>query len=80
MMRCAPAMRAPSMQHSPTAPRPITATTSPGRTPAVLMAAPTPVCTAQPNMAASTIGTELSIFTSEERATTAYSAKHEMPE
>jgi hypothetical protein len=53
---------------------------SPGRTPAVLTAAPTPVCTAQPNIAASMSGTAGSIFTSDERAITAYSAKQEMPE
>ncbi len=72
--------RAQHAAESPTPPRPMTATTSPGRTCAVLTAAPTPVCTAQPNMAASVSGTLGSIFTSEERATTAYSAKQEMPE
>ena len=80
MIFCAPATRAPSMHERPTPPSPITATTSPGRTPAVLIAAPTPVCTAQPNIAASSSGTLGSILTSEERAMTAYSAKQETPE
>ena len=46
------ATRHPWMMLRPTPPQPMTATRSPGRTPAVWMAAPTPVVTAQPTSAA----------------------------
>ena len=58
----------------PTPPRPTTATVLPGRTCAVLITAPTPVTTAQPNRAAMSSGRVLSITTTEPRSTTAYSA------
>ena len=52
----APAATAPSRAARPTPPSPNTATLSPGRTPAVLKTAPTPVSTAQPNSAAISAG------------------------
>jgi hypothetical protein len=46
---------------------------------AVFSTAPTPVKTAQPNSAASSNGNSGSIFTSDRRDTTAYSANAEQP-
>ena len=53
MMVVAPAIAAAWITLSPTPPHPITATRSPGRTPAVLKTAPKPVITAQPISASS---------------------------
>jgi len=47
---------------------------------AVLMTAPTPVMTAQPNNAASASGMSLSMTTTLPRSTTAYSAMQDSPE
>jgi hypothetical protein len=80
MIRPAPATIAPSRHDRPTPPSPTTATVSPAFTSAVFTAAPTPVTTAQPNSAASCIGTSAGIFCTELRGTTAYSAKHDSPE
>ena len=52
----APAIAAAWTTLSPTPPQPITATRSPGRTPAVLNTAPKPVITAQPISASSPSG------------------------
>ena len=57
MSRAAPAMTDPSTELSPTAPQPMTATASPGCTRALRRAAPTPVGTAQPSIAATGKGT-----------------------
>src|SRR3954465_16015669 len=73
------AATAPSSAARPTPPSPITATLEPAWTRAVLMTAPTPVITAQPNRAASSSGSSRSIFTSERRDTTEYSANAEQP-
>ena len=59
----APATLAPSTALKPTPPRPTTATDWPGSIFAVLIAAPTPVSTAQPNNAARSSGRSGSIFT-----------------
>ena len=75
----APATCAPNSALSPTPPRPTTATRAPGNTCAVLSAAPTPVSTAQPNSAASSNGRLRSIFTTEPRFTTQYSANADTP-
>ena len=74
MMRAAPAMRAPWTTESPTPPQPQTATVEPGRTAAVLTAAPTPVVTPQPMRAADWNGTSFAIATTLIEGTTAYSA------
>lgn len=55
-IRAAPDSRAPSMTLSPTPPSPTTATVSPRRTCAVLIAAPAPVMTPRPRTAARGIG------------------------
>ena len=65
MMRDAPAMRAPWMTAVPTPPQPRTATVEPGRTSAVLSAAPTPVVTPQPISESCSAGTSVSTLTSE---------------
>ena len=59
---------------SPTPPQPQTATVEPGRTAAVLTAAPTPVVTPQPMRAADSKGTSFAIGTTLMAGTTAYSA------
>ena len=79
MIRLAPAARAPSTAARPVPPRPMTATTAPGRTRAVLTTAPMPVITAHPNSAAWSRGMSGSMRTSERVLETAYSAKHETP-
>jgi hypothetical protein len=56
MMRAAPARAAPWMTLRPTPPQPQTATTSPGCTLAVLIAAPTPVMTPHPTRQARSSG------------------------
>ncbi len=56
MIREAPEMRAPCTTLRPTPPQPMTATVSVGRTPATLNAAPRPVTTAQPRIAARCAG------------------------
>ena len=55
----APTATAAISAERPTPPQPITATRSPGRTPAVFQTAPTPVVTAQPTSAATSNGTSL---------------------
>ena len=72
MMRCAPAMRAASMQLNRRR-RADEATTSPGRTPRCDRGADPPVLNSAAEPGRIDNGTDLSIFTSEERATTAYS-------
>ena len=67
-------MRAPWTTESPTPPQPHTATVEPGRTAAVLIAAPTPVVTPQPMRAAAWNGTSFAIGTTLIEGTTAYSA------
>ncbi len=61
-MVAAPAMRAPWMTEMPTPPQPNTTTEEPGVTLAVLMAAPTPVMTAQPTREATSKGMSSSIL------------------
>ena len=74
---CAPATTAPSSALMPTPPQPITATRSPGRTPAVRQTAPVPVATAQPASAATSNGTPSGIGMQHAAGTTARSAKVE---
>ena len=71
----APLRRAPWITLSPTPPQPITTTVSPGRTLAVLMAAPTPVTTAQPSTAARSSGISRGITATEFSCTSTCSAK-----
>ena len=73
----APAILAPWITLSPTAPHPITTTDSPGRTPAVFATAPTPVITAQPRSAACSMGTVGSILIAVFAGTIACSANDE---
>jgi hypothetical protein len=73
----APAATAPITAESPVPPVPITATRSPGRTPAVRQTAPTPLVTAQPSSAATSNGTSEGIWTHDRAGTTARSAKVE---
>ena len=77
MIRAAPDTMAASREFSPTPPRPTTATVAPGGTLAVLMTAPAPVITPQPNSAASSIEISSPIGMTALRGTTAYSAKQE---
>ena len=80
MIFSAPASLAPSNPFKPTPPNPTHATVSPARMRAVFSTAPTPVITAQPNIAASAKGRSLSTLTAVPRSTTAYSAKQETPD
>ena len=66
---------APMMTLSPTPPQPTTATVLPGSTLALKMAAPTPVRTQQPIMAAISMGIGEVMGTQPFSGTTAYSAK-----
>ena len=66
---------APSTALNPTPPQPITATRSPGLTPAVFHTAPTPVDTAHPTSAATSNGTLSGIGITHCSGTTAASAK-----
>src|ERR1700759_2367111 len=66
----APATFAPITALNPTPPSPNTTTDSPGETFAVLITAPTPVKTAQPNNAAVSSGNARSITTSDSAAQT----------
>jgi hypothetical protein len=75
MMRPAPASFAPIMTLRPAPPAPKTATLLPGRTRAVLSAAPTPVVTAQPMSAATVRGMSLPSTTQHASGTTVWSAK-----
>jgi hypothetical protein len=68
----APAFTAPCSAAIPTPPRPMTATSSPGRTAAALVAEPQPVVTPQLTTAAASKGIAGSIFTTEVRCTTKY--------
>ena len=61
-MLAAPQTRAPWITLMPTPPQPKTTTVEPGSTLAVLMAAPTPVMTAQPISEATSKGTSSSIL------------------
>ena len=72
-------MRAASTAARPTPPSPITATLRPRGIAAVLMTAPTPVITAQPNKAASANGSSGSTRTRDRRDSVAYSAKPDTP-
>src|SRR5207253_9446700 len=76
----APTAAAARMAERPTPPQPITATRSPGRTPAVRQTAPTPVVTAQPTRPATSKGTSLGIGTHERSGSTQASANDEMNE
>jgi hypothetical protein len=73
--RAAPAMTEPRIALSPTAPQPMTATSSPGDTRALRRAAPTPVGTAQPSIAATGNGTSEGSRSSARAGSTVYSAK-----
>src|SRR5690606_5511699 len=75
----APTALAASSDEKPTPPSPTTATLVPASTFAVLITAPAPVMTAQPNSAASSQGSVGSIFTADRRETTVYSAKAAQP-
>ena len=75
MMSCAPASAAPWITLSPTPPHPITATLAPGRTLAVLIAAPIPVIVPQPTKQARSSGTSSRILIAQLSGTTASSAK-----
>ena len=66
----APTATAPMKAESPTPPHPITATRSPGRTPAVRQTAPTPVVTAQPTRACDLEGHVAGIGTQQRSGTT----------
>ncbi len=76
----APTAAAAITAESPTPPQPITATRSPGRTPAVRQTAPMPVVTAQPTSPATSNGTSAGIFTHERSGSTQASANEEMNE
>jgi hypothetical protein len=80
--RITPALTAAaaSTAESPTPPQPITATRSPGRTPAVRQTAPTPVVTAQPTSPATSKGTSRGIGMHERSGSTVASANDEMKE
>ena len=71
IIRSAPANFAPWIMLRPTPPQPITATVLPGCTPAVLIAAPTPVVTPQPTSDACGNGMSGSICTAATSGTTA---------
>ncbi len=73
----APTATAAISAESPTPPQPMTATRSPGRTPAVFQTAPTPVVTAQPTRLATSKGTSFGIGTQARSGTTVASAKVE---
>jgi hypothetical protein len=67
-----PEFTTPCSAATPTPPRPMTTTSSPGRTSAALVAEPQPVVTPQLTRAAASNGIALSILTSEVRCTTRY--------
>ncbi len=73
----APTATAAISAERPTPPQPITATRSPGRTPAVFQTAPTPVVTAQPTRLATSNGTSFGIGTHDRSGTTHASANVE---
>jgi len=77
MIREAPARRAAAITCIPTPPQPITHTVSPIFTPAAFRTAPTPVTTAHPRSAASTIGSSGGIGTALAAGTTHASAKQD---
>jgi hypothetical protein len=70
----APAITAPCNAATPTPPTPTTATSSPGRTSADLVADPNPVVTPQLSRHATSNGISGSILTTELRCTTRYGA------
>jgi len=72
-------MRAPWIALIPTPPAPNTTTDDPGRTLAVLIAAPAPVITPQPMSAATSSGMSLSILIDACCGTIVYSAKVPAP-
>ena len=74
MICFAPAIRHPWTTERPTPPQPNTATVAPGRTAAVLIAAPTPVVTPHPTRAAALRSTSFSMGTTQIAGTTACSA------
>ena len=78
-MRAAPAIAAPWTMEMPIPPEPMIRTWSPGCTPAVLIAAPTPVCTAQPITQATSSGTSTGMATAPEAATMTSSAQAPRP-
>ncbi len=80
MMTAAPAIRAPWITDWPTPPQPITATLAPGRTPAVLSAAPRPVVTPQPSRASSSSARLVCTGTTEASCTTMASANVPQPQ
>src|SRR4051795_4785510 len=75
----APAALAPWMTDRPTPPQPTTATFVPGRTAAVLIAAPTPVAMPQPSSAAYSYGTSSATLTHASQGTTISSAQVPQP-
>ena len=79
MISDAPEILAAITELRPTPPSPNTATFWPGRTFAELNTAPAPVTTAQPNMAATSSGTEGSALISVPGTVTAYCAKDDTP-
>ena len=78
-MRAAPAIAAPCTMEMPIPPAPMTRTWSPGCTAAVLIAAPTPVCTAQPITQATSSGTSTGMATAPEAAMMTSSAQAPRP-
>ena len=76
----APHSAAPCTMFNPTPPQPNTTTLSPGRTPAVYIAAPTPVATAHPTSAAAFRGASRRTGMQLASGTTAYSAKLARPQ
>src|SRR6218665_1920880 len=74
-----PEATAASSAHRPTPPTPTTAAVAPACAPAVLITAPTPVRTAQPDMAACTGSRSASPFTQDWRETSAWSENAETP-
>jgi hypothetical protein len=75
----APETRAPWITDRPTPPQPITATVEPGRTFAVLIAAPTPVVMPQPISAPTSHGTSGSSLIAPCQGTTISSAQVPQP-
>jgi hypothetical protein len=78
-IRAAPASRAPWMTEIPTPPQPITSTSEPGSTLAVLTTAPTPVVTPQATSAAISNGMSSATFTAPSTGTTNSSANVPRP-
>jgi hypothetical protein len=79
MIVLAPASLAPAIAASPTPPQPNTATDSPRRTAAVLMAAPTPAITPQPSRPAAVAGAAGSTLVHCPACTSVFSTNAPMP-